>query len=111
MDYIKKSTNSFQIHKKIGSDFSLKFYFCLPFGINWSSLLLFEMNILDVFKVEIVIESNLWLGMYVVYNLKWSLYPKIDENQCLPFIVNFKEINNATILTFSDIIHYCFTSI
>ena len=39
------------------------------------------MNILDVLKVGIVIESNFLLGMYVLYNLKWSLYPKIDENQ------------------------------
>ena len=85
--------------------------FFFQFGNNWSTLLLFETNILDVFKVEILIELNFWLGMYVVYNLKWSLYPKIDENQCLPFMVNFKQTNNATILTFAHIIHYCFTSI
>ena len=47
----------------------------------WPTLLLFEMNILDVRKVEIMSKSNFWLGMYVLYNLKWSLYSKIDENQ------------------------------
>ena len=73
----------------------VEIYFFFQFGNNSSTLLLFETNILDVLKVEILIESNFWLGMYVVYNLKWSLYPKIDENQCLPFIANFKETNNA----------------
>ena len=70
--------NSFQIHfKKILTICSI-FILFLPIQ---PTLLLFEMNIFDVLKVEIVIESNFWLGMYVLYNLKWSLYPKIDENQ------------------------------
>ena len=105
MDYRKKLPNSFQIHKK------KLLTICSFFLPIWSTLLLFEKNILDILKVEIVIESNFWLGMYVLYNLKWSLYPKIDENQCLSFIVNFEETNIATISKFSHIIHNYFASI
>ena len=84
----------------------LKFHFFFQFGNNSSTLLLFETNILDVFKVEILIESNFWLGMYVIYNFKWSLYPKIEENQCFnqcvnqDFVMNTKHKKHMVILNF-----------
>ena len=68
----------FEIHFKQIPTICLSFILLLPI---WPTLLLFEMNILDVRKVEIMSKLNFWLGMYVLYNHKWSLYSKIDENQ------------------------------